>query len=198
MFERIPLLNLFLRHFGPEIKCKTSAFFGENSPNKKIVHTFTQWNESQIYHFYFSPPFQKLGCSIIGESTISIPKSPCHNSKPPNQARIWIQPLWQRNATLKGNTRAEFPSWINAEDSKVLKVWAGWNSDVKRSCCKSHLVIENCLFHLSDANLNPKKMRAASQSQQKPLKRWVPWPPSDSDQGQHAKQSSKTEQTNEQ
>lgn len=67
MFERIPLLNLLLRHFGPEIKCKTSAFFGENSPNKKIVHTFTQWNESQIYHFYFSPPFQKLGCSIIGE-----------------------------------------------------------------------------------------------------------------------------------
>ena len=74
------------------------------------------------------------------------PKVAWHTIRNHNQALIWIQPLWQRNATLKGNTRAEFPSWGNAEDSRVLKVWVGWNSDVKRSCWKSHLVIEIVCF----------------------------------------------------
>ena len=54
--------------------------------------------------------------------------------------------LFGNVATLKGNTRAEFPSWVNAEDSKVLKVWAAWNSDVKRSSWKSHLVMKIVCF----------------------------------------------------
>lgn len=119
MFEWIPLLNLLLRHFGPEIKCKTSAFFGENSPNKKIVHTFTQWNESRIYHFYFIPPFQKLGCSIIGEHHFHPIPSPCHNSKPKPDPHMDPTSL----ATLPHSKATRVPNSLHELMLKIPRCW---------------------------------------------------------------------------